>query len=420
MHNLSPGVSGDMEIPWLLGLGFQLSYKQWASSYRNDVVGQEWYSWLHVLQSKVVSRIAGQPLVAFRHDRAPLFEAGGEPSRDADDGVIVAQYGDVKVLANLGDIPRTVEGKRLAPYGYHVEAPGLLAAKLDGEDPFVRTGRKEWLFKKSDLYPGGYAKPPKEAPANAGTAPLIGILDMKGLPLARSTISPDEWERAILMSSFGTSWKARIVRLRTVKDMEEALGGGSMKFFAIINPYGEIVPAASPGCWRETIGAIRNYVQSGGNWFETGGAPFTVAFCGPDEKGEWHQERLKGGGMGFLGLSVLPFGFIPDSLQGVRLAHPAENWFSGETLALVNSRRVMVNRGVSGAPDPVLPLIVTARDEVWFGGNRLGGIGTFWRTGGTNPDAQLLKAVVTDVLLHQWTTPPEPVPHVKIGRVIRE
>ncbi len=44
---------------------------------------------------------------------------------------VTATYGDVSVAVNLGDVPRTVAGKRLAAYGWWITAPGLVAAMLE-------------------------------------------------------------------------------------------------------------------------------------------------------------------------------------------------------------------------------------------------------------------------------------------------
>ena len=418
MHNLCNGASGEIEVPWLLGLGFQFSGSWLLANYRNNAVGRQWYSYLHLLQSKVVSRIAGQPLVSFRHDRAPLLARGGNLARVTDDGTIEAQYGDVKVLANLGDVPRTVGGKRLAPYGYHVEAPGLLAAKLEGKDPFVRTGGREWVFETVEANPAPAVELPKKAPVCGGGRPVVGIVDVQGFYLAQSTVSPDEWEKTLAASALGVHGRAKIVRLRSAEEIQDALAGGPSKAFAIINPYGELFPVTGPGRWRAMLDALRDYVRAGGNWVETGGAAFTAARW-RNENGKMQHERLRGNAMGILGLSFLPFGPLPDSKQPVCLSSDGQRWFSAEVRGLFASeRKTPVNRGVGGAPDPVLPLIVNDRGHVWFGGNRLGGIGMLWRTGGSEPDAQLLKSVVPDVLLHQWLIPPEPIPTAKSSRLI--
>jgi hypothetical protein len=57
--------------------------------------------------------------------------------------VICAEYdGGARVAVNLGDVPRTVGGRRLAPYGYFITVPGFEASFLEGEVPAVRqTGK---------------------------------------------------------------------------------------------------------------------------------------------------------------------------------------------------------------------------------------------------------------------------------------
>jgi len=418
MHDLCSGASGDIEVPWLLGLGFQFSFSKFLPIYLNDESAQQWYAYLHILQSKVMSRMAGQPLVSFRHDRRPLLAAGGNLARATDDGTIEAQYGDVKVLANLGDVPRTVGGQRLGPFGYHVSAPGLLAAKLEGRDPFVRVDGHEWVLKEETRTMSCGVTLPTQAPVCGGGRPVVGILDLKGFYLAGSTVSPDEWEKTLAASGIGIQGKAQIVRLRSTEEVQRALVAGPKSFFAIINSHGEIFPTVGKGRWKEMLDAMRAYVQAGGNWIETGGAPFTAARWSVGD-GKWQHERLRGAGVAFLGMSFLPFGPFPGTPQAVKLSAEGERWFSADVRGLVASRKTSVNRGLGGAPDPVLPLIVNGKGHVWFGGNRLGGIGMFWRTGGTHPDAQLLKAVVPEVLLHQWMNPPQPIPVVSVHRLVQ-
>ena len=69
--------------------------------------------------------IAGQPLVSWRHDRGPMLARRGfDPCDGTDDGIVVARWGGgIRCLVNLGDVPRTVEGVDLEPYGYRIETP---------------------------------------------------------------------------------------------------------------------------------------------------------------------------------------------------------------------------------------------------------------------------------------------------------
>lgn len=71
------------------------------------------------VQRNVVSRYALKPLTAFRHDFGPALAAGSDPLGD-DDGTVVAEYGDVKVVANLGPVTRVVDGVELEPFGFKV------------------------------------------------------------------------------------------------------------------------------------------------------------------------------------------------------------------------------------------------------------------------------------------------------------
>ena len=144
MHDLGGFVTDDRTLAWMFAIGYQLSYRINARNYTVDKPARAWYEWLHLLQDKVVSRIALQPVVAFAHDRAPLLAMPGDPSRESDDGVVTARYGDVSVAVNLGDVPRTVQGHRLAAYGWRISAPGLVAAKLDGETPYVESDGRRW------------------------------------------------------------------------------------------------------------------------------------------------------------------------------------------------------------------------------------------------------------------------------------
>ena len=70
----------------------------------------------------MIAKIAAQPVVSFVHDRKPMLARTDlNPNSPLDDGAVIAQYGKTKVYVNLGDVPRTVGGKTLGPYGWQVE-----------------------------------------------------------------------------------------------------------------------------------------------------------------------------------------------------------------------------------------------------------------------------------------------------------
>ena len=158
MHDLGSFVTNERTLAWMFAIGYQLSWRTSARNYVADKAAQAWYEWLQLLQDKVVSRIALQPVVAFAHDRAPLLALPGDPSRESDDGVVTARYGDVSVAVNLGDVPRTVAGKRLAAYGWWITAPGLEAAMLEGKTPYVEAEGRRWEYRLVASAPAPYRK----------------------------------------------------------------------------------------------------------------------------------------------------------------------------------------------------------------------------------------------------------------------
>ena len=134
-HNLGAFVDSPPILAWSLACGYQLS--ETNRRYETNETARDWYAWLHLVQRLVASRIAGQPLQAFKHDRSDFLARGGDLARREDDGIIIARYGDVDVAVNLGEITRVVAGHALAPYGWWIEAPGLVSGCPADGNPFV-------------------------------------------------------------------------------------------------------------------------------------------------------------------------------------------------------------------------------------------------------------------------------------------
>ncbi|MEN6497636.1 MAG: hypothetical protein ABFD16_25330, partial [Thermoguttaceae bacterium] len=83
----------------------------------------QWLLWLDRLQKSVCARYIGEPAESFKHDRGP------QPTRE-DDGVLKARYGSVGIIANVGPVAREESGQQLAPFGFFIKAPGLVAANF--------------------------------------------------------------------------------------------------------------------------------------------------------------------------------------------------------------------------------------------------------------------------------------------------
>jgi hypothetical protein len=121
-HDLGQFVTNRPTLAWTLGLGFSLSYRTAASALEQDGPRQ-WLLWLDRLQKSVCSRYVGQPLSDFAHQRDARAAAD-------DDGWLQARYDSLQVVANLSPRPRSVQNAQLAPWGFIVTAPGLVAANV--------------------------------------------------------------------------------------------------------------------------------------------------------------------------------------------------------------------------------------------------------------------------------------------------
>ena len=148
MHDLGSFVTSQRVYAWMLALGYNMSYSTLPVHYAKNPRVRGWANWLAATQRAVCSRIAGEPLRFWRHDRsAMLARTGFNPAHGEDDGVVIAQWGEVKCVVNLGDVPRKVAGGvTLAPYGFHITAPGLLATALDGAEPTIVENGKTVRF----------------------------------------------------------------------------------------------------------------------------------------------------------------------------------------------------------------------------------------------------------------------------------
>lgn len=121
-HDLGQFVTNRETLSWSLGLGYCMSYRIWAPDLAKDAP-REWLRWLDRVQKSVCARYLGAPLAGFAHERGP------NPT-PADDGLLRATYGSVRVAANLGPVARTVAGWTLAPHGFIATAPGMVAGNL--------------------------------------------------------------------------------------------------------------------------------------------------------------------------------------------------------------------------------------------------------------------------------------------------
>ena len=232
-HDLAGFTTNERVLAWVLAMGYNVVVAYHADAYLNDPWLREWYGWLHFIQSKVLARTVGGKVGRFVHDRSPLFARPIDPASYDDDGIVEAEYGDCRFSVNLGDVPRTVGGRLLAPYGWWIEGPGVWAGKLEGQKPFVEADgeRRELNLpaskpKFSIRGPWGtvdilkenqrayLAKPRAERVAMGTNAAARAELSKIGLKPASVKV---EWRYFDRSSGRVDSFRARVTRARDVR-----------------------------------------------------------------------------------------------------------------------------------------------------------------------------------------------------------
>ena len=459
-HDLGQFVTNDQTLSWTLALGYSLSYRANASALSQDAP-REWLAWLDRLQKSVCARHIGEPLRDFAHDRAPLFATRGDPRRESDDGLIRAAYGDVRLLANLGDVPRTVvgdtphtvDGVKLPPYGFRADAPGMTAGlAVDGTGYVTETAKG-----KTDLWIYGYPQSTVSVPAPLsgsvtvtldggttldaqrstlgnvrltlpqrgsitrvtpptdlaprewpGAKPAIGIIDLgSGIAPALSSVSPADWRASFEASALAKQHGLSVKMLTTYDEIAAALKAGPHTFFAIVNPYGEIFPSAGPGRWRETLDAVRAYVNNGGTWWET--AAYSFFRAAYRDGNAWKSDHCASAGTDYLHLPVGD-GEVDAPAEPLHATETGKAWL-GDTLAAKLDQSVsVVNRGTPSSKALPATVLVAGAGDNFIGGYRLEGWGYLWRVGGFNPNPEVATAVAVAATLHQYTHPPAPLP----------
>lgn len=455
-HDLGQFVTNRQVLSWSLGLGYCMSYRMAAQTVESDGP-REWLYWLDRIQKSVCARYLGQPVTEFVHDRGP------NPTVE-DDGVIRARYGDVQIAANLGPNPRTEGGLELPGFGFVASAPGMLAANVQslggrnfgpGGLSFVTqthgADAEAWVYARADSevtvkVPGWSpraatvtvdGRPPQEAgvvdscvsfrlppPPNRtrtevpaaltglaprqwpGDRPAIGVLNFPGMAPSWTSITPQMWLAALRASRLATEWGFPVREITNASDLAAALAAGPTAYLVLLNPYGETFPTFGANRWKETLDAVRQYVNNGGNWWETAGYSLYTACYAQD--GTVQREPVGPQGMGYLKLPV-GAGDVYQPAELLRVTEDGRRWLGDALAAKVEANASAVNRGLTrGQDDPGHIALVAGRDQDFIGGYRLDGWGWLWRIGGFNPNPDVAVPVTVAAIEHLCSNPPEP------------
>jgi hypothetical protein len=476
MHDLGQFVTNDEVLAWTLGLGFMLSYRASGTGLENPET-LAWLQWLARLQKSAAARYVGTPLDEFHFEWLQV-QRGSPPAsgRDNPNNVahITARYGTLKVESSPSAVPDAS--------GFSVSAPGLLAGRVpptgterEGEAlAFVSELRGEsldvWIYGRGSRtcrvpVPDGLTGPvsvtldgtaaaktnvltqagapnaieialpavagtePPQRPAERitkapkdwpGAKPALAVIDLgAGVKGNFVKLTPAEWLETLGAAPWVREAGLSVKRLTTVAELTAALAAGPDQYLAILNPYGEAFPVAAPEQWREMLGTVREYVRRGGVWWETGGHPFYIM---ASPAGDGYQTKVLGGpGVDVVGIRV-GFGEMNQPAEALSVTAQGRAWFGADAVKKLEAGEGVVNRWLPNAPD-MLPLVRGAQ-ETLVGGHRLGGWGWLFRFGGSQPDAEVSKLIVSETLRHVYVSVPDPVPpaaarrlwHATVGR----
>lgn len=456
-HDLGQFVTDDATLSWTMALGYSLSYRT-AATDLSQRPGREWMLWLDRLQKSVCARYVGQPVVSFAQVRGTNLTA--EP-----DGIVQATYGPVRIVANLTPSAKAPEGIQLAPFGYSITAPGLIAANLNPPSggtnqssvSFVvedNPGKAElWIYSSGErdvsiqlprnldgtarvAWDGGATnsvpvrngvmtlnlgfkpdlgriQPPAELAGKAprdwpDPKPAIGILNLPSMPQSWTSITPTDWVQAFTNSSLATMYGVPIRRITTVNDMMNALQAGPTVWLAIINPNGEMFPSTAAGLSTATLSAIRDYVNRGGSWWETAGYSFyNASFL---QSGTWKTEAIGPNGMKYFGLPV-GGGDVAQAAEPLTITALGQTVF-GESLSLrLQGLTSIINRGLlRTSDDPGHLALLAGAQQDFLGAYRLDGWGCLWRIGGFWPNSKVVLPAAVATMEYLYTHPSPPFP----------
>ncbi|MCY3021895.1 MAG: hypothetical protein NTW87_23030, partial [Planctomycetota bacterium] len=228
--------------------------------------------------------------------------------------------------------------------------------------------------------------PERGAPMRKPAPPAIGVLDFGPNVRPAWTATPAQrWLDACGDSRLARELHVPVRRIATIEDLVAALkagptadrnvgptaGAGRSACLAIINPYGEHFPAAAPGAWREMIALIRQYVNGGGSWWETGGYSFHGAYAPKD--GKWEREAVGPAGLALLGVPV-GGGEVDQAPEPLRVPAEGRAWLGEGLSARVETLTSAVNRGLPrGSESTGHVTLVAGTDQDFIGGYRLDG-----------------------------------------------
>jgi hypothetical protein len=154
------------------------------------------------------------------------------------------------------------------------------------------------------------------------------------------------------------------------------------------------------------LGLIRDYVNHGGSWWETGGYSFYApAFLGGHG---WQTETIGPDGIGYFGLRV-GGGAVDQAAEPLTVTAQGLELLGSTLATSLQGKISAVNRGLPRTADAPahLPLLAGAQQD-FLGAYRLEGWGYLWRTGGFWPNADVVIPAAVATMEYLYTHLPLP------------
>jgi hypothetical protein len=459
-HDLGHFLTNPERQAYALAFGYGMSEAcnpQWLK--RPD--RKAWLFWLDAVQKTVCATYGGQPLLDFTH---PLAETTG-----ANRNVMLARYKGVTILSNIGDKPLPVSLIKAPEFAAYAQAtlagPGFLAVGPDVQAGMLhQENGPAFGFaarKVGDKVVGGVlAQPGASAPAGApiellrqvfwqelgkaepmalpqiqgrlrtptagdqerflvpdlwiGKAPnawagrslTIAVPVIADSPSSWVDVNGQDWVDALKASKLLQRVGCMVVPVTDTKTLVEMLRADPAKRpFAVINPGGEYFYGDQPDAGK-VLALIKDYVNRGGIWWETGGYSFHgYAYQAAD--GTWQKKGIGTQGAGALGFQCGSYD-VEDPSRRLTVTEVGTRWLGAERAKGIANLRSGVQRPFTGRPE-ALNLVLGGRDG-FVSAIRCDGWGWLWRLGGFRPDPKAAELAVVGTLeylaTHVWPEPP--------------
>ena len=115
----------------------------------------------------------------------------------------------------------------------------------------------------------------RQLAAEPGSRTTIGLIQLESGPESGGACAIPVASWKARLDTVAASARRRVIVIASPEELLAALRGGTT--LAIVNPYGEWLPAASTAGLGELVDALGRFVREGGHWVETGGYSFYAA-----------------------------------------------------------------------------------------------------------------------------------------------